>query len=136
MQGKAARTGGPAACARGIYTRLSTDTVASDDDEVNLTLRYIRENGCQGLRVVDVLSHMGMSRASLQQRLKRVIGRTIHEEIERVRLARVKELLLSPDMTIKQVARVTGFSSVQYMTRVFRRQPWGRLRRDIGSGRK
>jgi len=46
-----------------------------------------------------------MSRASLQQRLKRVIGRTIHEEIERVRLARVKELLLSPDMTIKQVAR-------------------------------
>jgi AraC-like DNA-binding protein len=32
----------------------------------------------------------------------------------------VKELLLKPDMTIKQVARETGFSSVQYMTRVFR----------------
>jgi LacI family transcriptional regulator len=105
---------------RGIFTRLSTDTVASDDDEVNRALRFIRENGCQGLRVVDVLAQMGMSRASLQQRMKRVIGRTIHEEIERVRLARVKELLLSPDMTIKQVARATGFSSVQYMTRVFR----------------
>jgi LacI family transcriptional regulator len=105
---------------RGIFTRLSTDTVASDDDEVNRTLRYIRENSCQGLRVVDVLAYMGMSRASLQQRLKRIIGRTIHEEIERVRLARVKELLLSPEMTIKQVARATGFSSVQYMTRVFR----------------
>jgi LacI family transcriptional regulator len=105
---------------RGVFTRLSTDTVASDDDEVNRALRYIRENSGQGLRVVDVLAHMGMSRASLQQRLKRVIGRTIHEEIERVRLARVKELLLSPDMTIKQVARATGFSSVQYMTRVFR----------------
>jgi LacI family transcriptional regulator len=105
---------------RGIFTRLSTDTVASDDDEVNRTLRYIRENSCEGLRVVDVLAYMGMSRASLQQRLKRIIGRTIHEEIERVRLARVKELLLSPEMTIKQVARATGFSSVQYMTRVFR----------------
>lgn len=105
---------------RGIFTRLSTDTVASDDDEVNRALRYIRENSCQGLRVVDVLAFMGMSRASLQQRLKRIIGRTIHEEIERVRLSRVKELLLSPEMTIKQVARATGFSSVQYMTRVFR----------------
>ncbi|MGD0768699.1 MAG: DNA-binding transcriptional regulator [Tepidisphaeraceae bacterium] len=120
MQGKTAPPNAQRLAPRGIYTRLSTDTVASDDDEVNLTLRYIRENGCQGLRVVDVLTHMGMSRASLQQRLKRVIGRTIHEEIERVRLSRVKELLLSPDMTIKQVARVTGFSSVQYMTRVFR----------------
>jgi LacI family transcriptional regulator len=105
---------------RGIFTRLSTDTVASDDEEVNRALRYIRENSCAGLRVVDVLAYMGMSRASLQQRLKRIIGRTIHEEIERVRLARVKKLLISPEMTIKQVARATGFSSVQYMTRVFR----------------
>jgi LacI family transcriptional regulator len=120
MRGKSSTPTGQRLAPRGIFTRLSTDTVASDDDEVNRALRYIRENGCQGLRVVDVLAHMGMSRATLQQRLKRVIGRTIHEEIERVRLARVKELLLSPDMTIKQVARATGFSSVQYMTRVFR----------------
>jgi LacI family transcriptional regulator len=120
MQGKPAPTMAQRLAPRGIFTRLSTDTVASDDDEVNRALRFIRENGCQGLRVVDVLAQMGMSRASLQQRMKKVIGRTIHEEIERVRLARVKELLLSPDMTIKQVARATGFSSVQYMTRVFR----------------
>ncbi len=104
---------------RGIFVRLSTDTVASDDEDVNRAIQFIREHGCKGLRVVDVLAHMGMSRASLQPRMKRVIGRTIHEEIERTRLARVKELLLSPEMTIKQVARATGFSSVQYMTRVF-----------------
>jgi LacI family transcriptional regulator len=120
MQGTAPKQTSQRLAPRGVFTRLSTDTVASDDDEVNRALRYIRENSGQGLRVVDVLAHMGMSRASLQQRLKRVVGRTIHEEIERVRLARVKELLLSPDMTIKQVARATGFSSVQYMTRVFR----------------
>jgi len=105
---------------RGVVTRLSTDVVASDDDEVNRAIRFIRERGCRGLRVKDVLAHLGISRASLQQRMKRVIGHTIHEEIERLRLSRVKELLLRPDMTIKQVAREAGFSSVQYMTRVFR----------------
>jgi LacI family transcriptional regulator len=105
---------------RGVVTRLSTDVVASDDDEVNRAIRYIRERGCNGLRVMDVLAHLGISRAALQHRMKRVLGRTIHEEIERMRLTRVKELLLKPDMTIKQVARETGFSSVQYMTRVFR----------------
>jgi LacI family transcriptional regulator len=105
---------------RGVVTRLSTDIVASEDEEVNRAIRFIRERGCNGLRVMDVLAHLGISRASLQQRMKRVIGRTIHEEIERMRLTRVKELLLKPDMTIKQVARETGFSSVQYLTRVFR----------------
>jgi AraC-like DNA-binding protein len=62
---------------------------------------------------------MGISRASLQQRMKKITGRTIHREIEHVRLSRVKEFL-SRDMTIKQAARAAGFSSVQYMTRVFR----------------
>jgi LacI family transcriptional regulator len=104
---------------RGIVTRLSTDTVASEDQEVNRAIRYIRENCCTGLRVVDVLAYMGMSRALLQQRMKKAVGRTLHHEIERVRLSKVKELLLSPDMTIKQVARAAGFSSVQYLTRVF-----------------
>jgi LacI family transcriptional regulator len=120
MQGKKSPLSSQRLAPRGIFTRLSTDTVASDDPDVNRAIRYIRENGCSGLRVVDVLAHMGMSRAGLQQKMKKVVGRTIHEEIERVRLARVKDLLLSPDMTIKQVARATGFSSVQYMTRVFR----------------
>jgi len=61
-----------------------------------------------------------MSRASLQQRMKQIVGRTIHQEIQRVRLARVQELLVMSGMTIKQVTREAGFASVQYMTRVFR----------------
>jgi LacI family transcriptional regulator len=105
---------------RGIVNRLSTDTVASDDEEVNRAIRYIREQACNGLRVTGVLAYMGISRASLQHRMKKIAGRTIHREIEHVRLMRVKELLLSRDMTIKQAARAAGFSSVQYMTRVFR----------------
>jgi LacI family transcriptional regulator len=105
---------------RGVVTRLSTDVVASDDEEVNRAIRFIRDRGSDKIRVMDVLAHLGISRASLQQRMKRVVGRTIHEEIERMRLSRVKELLVKPDMTIKQIARETGFSSVQYLTRVFR----------------
>jgi len=105
---------------RGVVTRRSTDLVASEDQEAGRALRFIRENACRGLQVAGVLSYMAMSRASLQQRVKHVSGRTIHQEIQRVRLARVKDLLAMSDMTIKQVARESGFASVQYMTRVFR----------------
>ncbi len=81
---------------------------------------FIRERGGRALQVPDVIAHVKMSRASLEPRMKRVLGRTIHQEIQRVRLARVKDLLAMSDMTIKQVARESGFASVQYLTRVFR----------------
>jgi LacI family transcriptional regulator len=105
---------------RGVVTRRSTDIVASEDPDVANALRYIRENACRGLQVGDVLSFLGMSRASLQQRMKHVMDRTIHQEIQRVRMDRAKELLVNSDMTIKQIARESGFASVQYMTRAFR----------------
>ena len=105
---------------RGVVTRRSTDIVASDDEDASRALGYIRDHACRGLQVVDVLSYMVMSRASLQQRMKQVVGRTIHQEIQRVRLNRVKDLLSMSNLTIKQVARESGFASVQYMTRVFR----------------
>lgn len=120
MAGAAAPTEPVKLAPRGVVTRQSTDVIASEDREVGRALSYVREHACSGLQVVDVLGHMAMSRASLQQRMKQVVGRTIHQEIQRVRLAKVKDLLAMSDMTIKQVARESGFASVQYMTRVFR----------------
>jgi LacI family transcriptional regulator len=105
---------------RGVITRRSTDVIASEDEEVNRAVSFIRENACKGLQVMDVLAHLGMSRASLQQRMKQIAGRTIHQEIQRVRLERAKQLLVMSGMTIKQIARESGFASVQYMTRMFR----------------
>ena len=75
---------------RGVITRRSTDLIASEDEEVSRAVRYIREHACNRLQVSDVLTHMGMSRASLQQRMKQIVGRTIHQEIQRVRLNRAK----------------------------------------------
>lgn len=105
---------------RGVVVRRSTDTTASDDEDVCRALRFIHDNACRGLQASDVLAHLGMSRAALQARIKQVTGRTIHREIQRVRLNRASELLAGSDLTIKQVARESGFASVQYLTRVFR----------------
>ena len=105
---------------RGVVTRRSTDVVASEDPAVNLAAAFIRERGGRGLQVPDVTAHVKMSRASLEPRMKRVLGRTIHQEIQRVQLDRVKDLLVGSPMPIKQIAREGGFSCVQYLTRVFR----------------
>jgi LacI family transcriptional regulator len=105
---------------RGVVTRRSTDVLASEDPVVNQAAAFIRQHGGRGLQVPDVTAHVRMSRASLEPRMKRVLGRTIHQEIQRVQLDRVKELLVGSPMPIKQIAREGGFSCVQYLTRVFR----------------
>ena len=105
----------------GIAARMSSDVVATEDSRVAQAVLFIREHACDGIQVADVLRHVCVSRASLEPRFKRILGRTVHQEIQRVRLSRVQELLAATDMPIKQIARQAGFRYPEYMMRVFRR---------------
>jgi len=105
---------------RSLVTRRSTDVIASEDPEVNRAVSFIRQRSGRPTNVIDVLRHVNISRSSLQQRMKRILGHTIHEEIEHVRLEFVKRILVESDLPLKQLAVQTGFNSVQYLTRVFR----------------
>jgi LacI family transcriptional regulator, galactose operon repressor len=105
---------------RGIVTRLSTDVLATEDQAVAAAVGFVRSRAYDDIRVDDVLAHVSLSRSALEPRLKRVIGRTIHQEIHRVRLERVKALLSTTDLPTKQISAQTGFHSVQYLSRVFR----------------
>ena len=106
---------------RGIVTRMSTDVLATEDQAVIRAVKFIRAHACDRLQVGDVLKHVRMSRGALEPRIKHVLGRTIYQEIQRVQIDRVKELLLSTDAPLKQIAHQTGFSYPEYMMRVFRR---------------
>ena len=106
---------------RCVVTRRSTDVLATDDQDVVRAVRFIRENAFGRLLARDVLAHVSASRASLEPRMRKVLNRTIHQEIERVRIERAKELLATTAMEIKQVANRSGFHYVPYLTRVFRR---------------
>jgi LacI family transcriptional regulator len=105
---------------RGIVTRRSTDVLATEDQAVAAAVGFIRSHAYDDICVDDVLKHVSLSRSALEPRLKRVIGRTIHQEIHRVRLERVKALLSTTDLPTKQISAQTGFHSVQYLARVFR----------------
>ncbi len=106
---------------RGMVTRMSTDVLATSDEAVVRAVRFIRAHACRRIQVADVLRHVRMSRTALEPRVKAVLGRTVYQEIQRVQIERVKELLAGSDMPIKQVAFRTGFRYPEYMMRVFRR---------------
>jgi len=106
---------------RGVVTRRSTDVLAIENQNVARALRLIYEHAADGILPRDVLGQIPTSRTSLAQEFKCVLGRTIGQELRRVRIEHAKELLRSTRLPIKQIARRTGFHQVEYMTRLFHR---------------
>ena len=105
----------------GIATRQSSDILAVGDPKVASALRYIREQACEGIRVRDVLRHCPMGRRVLEKGFRRLIGRTPRQEILRVQLNRVKELLVGTDLPVWEIAERTGFET-DYLSVVFKQE--------------
>lgn len=97
------------------------DARAVDDRVVAEAVRFIWNHSHRPMRVEDVVGSVPRSRRSLERRFQEVLGHTIHEEITRCRVGRVKRLLEDTSLGMKRIASATGFSSTQQMTKVFRR---------------
>ncbi len=115
----------------GVAARASTDIMAMDDPAVVMTLRILRERACENISVDDVIHSVPVSRSVLQRRFRKIVGRSIHDEIVRLRLNRAIELLSDTTLEIKAIAGKVGFHSQAYMNSVFRE----RLGRTPGSYR-
>ncbi len=57
----------------------------------------------------------------MDKRFKAVVGRTVDQEIRRVRLAKAKELLSGTNRPLNQIAREVGYATVQYLTEQVRK---------------
>jgi len=104
----------------GVVERQSTDIVACDDKEVAKALRFIRDNACNQLTVLDVEQHVAISRTVLNRRFKQVVGRTPKQEIVRLQLERGKRLLSTSNGTVESIAHQSGFNEAWYFIKVFR----------------
>jgi LacI family transcriptional regulator len=121
MAGKAVPVGVRAVEPIGVVTRQSTDVVAVHDPAVAAAVRLIRDRACDGITVADVLRAVPVSRSLLERRFKELLGSTLHEQIVRVRLARVRALLATTDLALPQIAERTGFRHAEYLSVAFKR---------------
>lgn len=104
----------------GVVTRRSTEIVALDDPEVAEALHYLHDHAAEPIGVADLVEHLMVSRRSLEIRFRKATGRTIHDELQRVRIERAKRLLRETDLPIARVASAAGFASPSYLAQVFR----------------
>lgn len=105
----------------GVATRQSTDVLATEDSDIAIAIRYIRDHCCEGINVHDVLKVVPLSRRTFESRFQSIIGRTPHQEITRRRIEKVRQLLTETDFTLSQIAQRTGFQNQEYMSVAFRK---------------
>jgi len=106
----------------GVATRQSSDVLAIEDRHIAQAVRYIREHACQPINIEAVLKVVPLSRRLFETRFKKLLGHTPHEEIIRVRMNRIKELLTQTDLSLAQIAERTGFEHLEYLSAAFKKK--------------
>ena len=92
------------------------------DAQIAKALQYIRRHATANIRVADILTVVTLSRRTLEKRFKQWLGHTPHEEIQRVRMNRIMDLLAETELSVHEIASRAGFEHNEYMAAAFKRE--------------
>lgn len=105
----------------GVITRRSTDVVAVEHPQVAMALKAIRENYREPMTADGIISGVPMSRRRLHDAFVRHIGRSVADEVTRLRVEHAKRLLAETTGKQHQVALQCGFRNEARLVLVFTR---------------
>jgi AraC family carnitine catabolism transcriptional activator len=95
---------------------------ASDSDTVVERARAIMQAHVDDpLSCGAVAQQLGLSLRQLERRFKQQLGQTLHSEYVLARVEKAHQYLQQTSLSVTEVAALTGFSSVEYFSKVYRR---------------
>jgi len=101
--------------------RRSTDFVATEDTHLSKALQFIRaESRRRCISVSEVADVAGLSRRMLESRFRKLLGRSVLDEIRRLRIDQIAQLLVESDLPVAQIAELLGFADRGHIARYFR----------------
>jgi LacI family transcriptional regulator len=103
-----------------VIERRSTDFLAIEDKAVVQAVDYIKKNSSNIVQVEAVAEHVGVSLRVLQNRFHEVMGFTLREELRRARLEHITSLLLDTNLSVEQIAAMSGYSTTYNLIRFFK----------------
>ncbi len=69
--------------------------------------------------IAGLCSSLGMSRSQLYRKFRALTDTTVHHFIRNLRLSKARELLLSTDLNVTEVAFETGFKNLSHFSKIF-----------------
>ena len=85
-------------------------------------LEFIRLNAGTAITVTDIARHMGVSRRLAEMLFRRHVGHSILDEIQEVRLTRLKTFLSETTLPIGTITWQCGYQSENHVKRVFKQK--------------
>ena len=107
---------------KGVVARTSTSPISSASALARRTAAFICANAAHGIKVADVVRHLGCSRRIAELRFQQVEKRTIADFISECRLKEVCRRLRATDMTVAAIARECGFKSAAHVSNLFKKR--------------
>ena len=104
---------------RGITIRQSTEVLAVNHEPTRKALLYLQQNHGRCIGGNDVALAVGLPRRMLERSFRQHLGKSINDQLESIRLARAKQLLLTTDLSCLEIASRAGFNTPQYFSNVF-----------------
>jgi AraC-like DNA-binding protein len=93
---------------------------------------WMRKRFASRLSLDDLARHGKMSRFAFIRRFRRLSGRTPMEELRRIRLHEARNLLLTQNLSLKEIAPAVGIGDEYQLSKLFRRT-FGLSPRDMRS---
>ena len=106
----------------GISHRESTRRIYGNQTDIRLARDLIQREACNGLKPREVFAIMHGSIRNAQIRFRSEVGKTVQEEIERVRLEKAKRLLRTTDKPISEISILCGYSTDSFLCNSFKQR--------------
>ncbi len=103
-----------------VVMRQSTNIVAVEDKLVSQALNFIHQNAQRLIQVDDVVKDLSVSRSNLHEKFMKTLGRTVYDEIKRVRIDLICQMLIETDLSISDIALSLGYDNTNHIARYFR----------------
>ncbi len=81
---------------------------------------YIQENIYSPLNVEDICQRFSLSRSSIQTLFAKNLNTSPKQYISDLKFAKAKQMIKESTYSISEIARICGFSSIHYFSRVFK----------------
>jgi LacI family transcriptional regulator len=105
-----------------VVARASTQRLQVNDRFVVRALEYVRINAGLNIRVSDVARHCGVTQRWVEKRFAVSLGRSVMDEIHRVRMDTVRSLVARTTLPFAEIARRCGFTSANHLGVLFKAQ--------------
>ncbi|WP_276132972.1 helix-turn-helix domain-containing protein [Polluticoccus soli] len=93
----------------------------SEREKVLEARKLIEQNVEQSFTIKDLSRRVAMNECYLKKGFKALVGKTIHEFQQDLRIAKAKDMLQQPGFSVSDVANSLGYSSISHFSTAFKK---------------